>query len=70
MACPNNELAVVNISELFIHNVIGQSIYEKDVNISNSVIKIKISDLVDGQYLVNLRMDNGQFVSRKVVVKS
>lgn len=63
-------LGSINVSELFIHNVIGQSIYEKDVNVSNSVIKIKISDLVDGQYLVNLRMDNGQFVSRKVVVKS
>ena len=65
----SSELVVCSsdVCELSIYNSLGQMVYTKSGDLCNEVIDVKAFE--NGLYIVNMKKNNGEIVTEKVVVK-
>ena len=64
----SSELVVCSsdVCELSIYNSLGQMVYTKSGDLCNEVIDVKAFE--NGLYIVNMKKNNGEIVTEKVVV--
>lgn len=66
----NIDLSKLNgiTGHLTVHNLMGQQLHGQNLSSNNGVLRLNTADWPEGMYIVRLETDNGQALTRKVII--